>query len=369
MSLANSNTDVDDVLGLVREDLRAFAGYRSARTEKVAGSIWLNANESAWNNRADAEGALRRYPQPQPEALRARLAEMYGVDAAQVLIGRGSDEAIDLIVRALCRAERDPVVISTPVFGMYAVCARLQAAPIVDVPLKDEAVGFRTDLDAVREAALVHAAKVVFVCSPGNPGGESVPLSGIEALAIALRGRSLVVVDEAYIEFAGTSSATALIARHPNILVLRTLSKLHALAGARIGCAIADPALIEVLRRCQAPYPVPAPCAALALEALRPEALREAQTRVATIRGERERVYAWLRELPGVRRVYPSTGNFLLARFEDAERVFHMLLVAGVVVRDMRATPGLEDALRITIGQPDENQVAFAALRSLENAA
>jgi histidinol-phosphate aminotransferase len=365
-----TNADAaNDVLNLVREDLRAFAGYRSARTEKVSGSIWLNANESAWNNRADTEGALRRYPQPQPDALRTRLAEVYGVQANQLLIGRGSDEAIDLIVRALCHAERDPVVISTPVFGMYAVCARLQAAPIVDVPLKDEADGFRTDLDAVREAALTQGAKVVFVCSPGNPGGELVPLAGIQALARALRGRSLVVVDEAYIEFADAPSATSLLAEHPNLLVLRTLSKLHALAGARIGCAIAHPGLIEVLRRCQAPYPVPAPCAALALAALQPDALRDAEAQVATVRRERERVFAGLRVLPGVRRVYPSAGNFLLARFDDAEACYRTLLDAGVVVRDMRATAGLDDALRITIGRPDENDAAFAALQRLENAA
>jgi histidinol-phosphate aminotransferase len=372
MSVVSQNigntAEADDVLALVREDLRAFAGYRSARTEKVAGSVWLNANESAWSNRADAEGVLQRYPQPQPEALRARLAEVYGVAAAQILIGRGSDEAIDLIIRALCRAERDPVVISTPVFGMYAVCARLQAAPIIDVPLLDGDTGFRTDLDAVREAALRNAAKVVFVCSPGNPGGELVPLSGIEALATALRGHSLVVVDEAYIEFADTPSATTMISRHPNILVLRTLSKLHALAGARIGCAIADPALIEVLRRCQAPYPVPAPCAALALAALQPDAMRDAEVHVATIRGERERVFTGLRALPGVRRVYASAGNFILARFDNAERCYRALLDAGVVVRDMRMTPGLEDALRITIGTPNENEAVFAALCGLDNA-
>jgi histidinol-phosphate aminotransferase len=360
---------ISDVLALVREDLRAFAGYRSARSEKVSGSVWLNANESAWNNRADAEGALRRYPQPQPDALRARLAEIYDVAAEQILIGRGSDEAIDLIVRALCRAERDPVVISTPVFGMYAVCARLQAAPIVDVPLRDQVDGWRTDLDAVRDAALAHGAKVVFLCSPGNPGGELIPLQHIEAMAVALSGRSLLVVDEAYIEFADAPSATTLIARYPHVVVLRTLSKLHALAGARIGCAIAGPALIDVLRRCQAPYPVPAPCAELALAALQPAAMREAEQRVATIRSERERVFTMLRAMQGVRRVYPSAGNFLLARFDDAERVYRALLAAGVVIRDMRATAGLEDALRITIGTPDENDAVFTALRMLENAA
>ncbi len=355
-----------ETLALIREDLCAFAGYRSARSEKASGTVWLNANESAWNNRADTDGALRRYPQPQPDGLRARLAEIYDVAVDRILIGRGSDEAIDLIVRATCRAERDPIVISSPVFGMYAVCARLQAAPIVDVPLCDEPDGWRTDLDAVRDAALAHGAKVVFVCTPGNPGGERIPLQGIESLAAALRGRSLLVVDEAYVEFADAPSATTLIARYPNIVVLRTLSKLHALAGARIGCAIADPALIDVLRRCQAPYPVPAPCAELALAALQPEAMRDADERIATIRNERERVGVALRTMPNVRRVYPSAGNFLLVRFDDTDRAYRALLGAGVVVRDMRAMASLDDALRITIGTQKENDAMLAALRTME---
>jgi histidinol-phosphate aminotransferase len=179
----------------------------------------------------------------------------------------------------------------------------------------------------------------------------------------------MLVVDEAYIEYADAPSASSLIDEYPNVAVLRTLSKLHALAGARIGCLLADPALIEVLRRCQAPYPVPEPCAALALQALRPEALAQATARAAVIRDERARVLAALQGMPGVRRAYPGAGNFLLVRFDDAEAAYRRLLAAGVVVRDMRAAPGLGDALRITIGAPDENDAVFAALRPVEAAA
>lgn len=360
---------IDDALALVRDDLRAFAGYRSARSERVDGSIWLNANESAWASAADAAGALRRYPAPQPDALRARLAALYGVADEQVLIGRGSDEAIDLLVRAFCRAERDAVTISPPVFGMYAVCARLQAARIVEVPPIGSEDGWRTDLDAVRDATLANGSKLVFVCSPGNPTGELIPLARIESLATELRGRAIVVVDEAYIEFADAPSATTALARHANLVVLRTLSKLHALAGARIGCAIAHPALIDVLRRCQAPYPVPAPSAALALEALRPEGTEQVVARIAIVVRERARVADALRASGGVRRVYPSAGNYLLVRFNDAERVYRTLLAAGIVVRDMRATAGLEDALRITIGAPQENDAMIAALNATASVA
>ena len=151
--------------------------------------------------------------------------------------------------------------------------------------------------------------------------------------------------------------------------MLLTLSKLHALAGARIGCLLADAALIEVLRRCQAPYPVPQPCADLALRALEPAALAEATGWISRIRAERDRMLISLAQLDGVRRVYPSAGNFLLVRFDDAENTYRRLLAAGVVVRDMRATPGLGDALRITIGLPEENDAVFTALQAQEAAA
>lgn len=369
MSAPSPGYDRPGVLELVREDLRAFAGYASARSHAVEGRVWLNANESSWPSPADAAGALRRYPQPQPEALRARLAEVYGVRAEQVMIGRGSDEAIDLLVRALCRAERDAVVIAPPVFGMYAVCARLQGAPIVEAPLRDYPDGWVADLAAMRDLATARRARIVFLCSPGNPTGELIPLAAIRAMAQALSGRALVVVDEAYIEYADAPSAASLIDEYPNLAVLRTLSKLHALAGARIGCLLADPALIAVLRRCQAPYPVPEPSAALALRALAPEALAQANARAAQVRVERARMFAALQALDGVRRVYPGAGNFLLVRFDDAETAYRRLLEAGVVVRDMRAVSGLGDALRITVGAPEENDAVFAALGPVEAAA
>ena len=352
------------VLDLVREDLRAFGGYSSARSGKLAGNVWLNANESPWANPADDGATVQRYPQPQPEALRERLAELYGVRPEQLLIGRGSDEAIDLLVRALCRAERDPVVIAPPVFGMYAVCAKLQGAPIVEVPLVERVDGWTTDLAAIRDVATARRAKIVFLCSPGNPTGERIALAAIRALAQALAGRALVVVDEAYIEYADSASATTLIDDYPNVAVLRTLSKLHALAGARIGTLIADPALIAVLRCCQAPYPVPAPCAELALRALAPEALAQARERAASVCAERERLLHALPQIAGVRRVYRSAGNFLLVRFDDVDAAYRRLLDAGVVVRDMRVSMGLSDALRITVGAPAENDAALAALRS-----
>lgn len=350
------------VLSLVRPDLRGFAGYKSARSEALQGDVWLNANESAWANPADGQGRSRRYPDPQPPALRARLAQLYGVVPEQVLVGRGSDEGIDLLVRALCVPGQDAIVVTPPVFGMYAVCARLQGARIIDVPLVDGEAGLVADLDAIREAALAQGAKLVFLCSPSNPAGSAIPLDAIAALAKALEGQALVVVDEAYGEFADVPSATTLLDTQANVAVLRTLSKAHALAAARIGVVIGDADLIAVLQRCQAPYPVPTPCADLALDGLSDVALAQTRERVALVRSERERLLAALQRTVGVRRVYPSQGNYLLARFDDAERAFLTLLAAGVVVRDQRAAPQLGDALRITVGSPAQNDRVIAAL-------
>ncbi|WP_147652071.1 histidinol-phosphate transaminase [Vulcaniibacterium gelatinicum] len=347
---------------LLREDLRGFAGYSSARSVALRGEIWLNANESSWANPADTAGLLRRYPAPQPEPLREALAALYGVDPARLLIGRGSDEGIDLLVRAFCAPGQGAVAIAPPVFGMYAVCARLHGARVVEVPMREGEDGWRTPLEALGEAALAEGATLVFLCSPGNPTGEALAPAAIGALARRLSGRALVVVDEAYAEYGDAPSATTLLDAHDNLVVLRTLSKAHALAAARIGCVIADPVAIGALRRCQAPYPVPEPSAAAALAAVAPATLARTRLRVEETRRERERVARGLAACPGVRRVYPSAGNFLLVRFADADTAFARLLAAGIVVRDMRALPRLDDALRITIGAPAENDRVLAVL-------
>ncbi|UNP31364.1 histidinol-phosphate transaminase [Lysobacter gummosus] len=352
----------DNPMNLLREDLRDFAGYSSARSEKRSGRVWLNANEAAWPSVADGEGAVRRYPDPQPQRLRECLAELYGCAPEQLLAGRGSDEAIDLLVRGFCRPGGDSIVITPPTFGMYAVNARLHGTRIVEAPLRDTAEGFACDFAAIAEAAEREAAKLVFLCSPGNPSGTLLPLDQIEALALRLRGRAMVVVDEAYIEFADGASAVSALARQRNIAVLRTLSKAHALAAARIGSVIADAGVIAALQRCQAPYPLPTPCVNLALRALAEVPRNTTKARIATAMSEREKLLQALRAIPGVRRVYPSQANFLLARFDDPQAAFDGLLDAGVVVRDFRHAPQLGDALRISLGTPEQNAAVIEVL-------
>ena len=349
-------------IDLVRADLRDFAGYRSARSDRLDGDIWLNANESAWPNPADDRASVRRYPDPQPAALRERLASLYGCRADEVIAGRGSDEAIDLLVRAFCVPGQGAIVTTPPTFGMYAVSARLHGVRVVEAALVDDGATFRCDADAVEACVLGSGARLVFLCSPGNPTGDVVPLDVVRDIATRLTGRAIVVVDEAYQEFASTPSALTLLPSLRNVVVLRTLSKAHALAGARLGVAIADAELVAGLRRCQAPYPLPQPCVDLVTRALDDDALATTRANSQLAVRERARLAAALEGAAGVKRVYASSANFILVRFDDAQAAFERLLAVGVVVRDVRAQPGLGDALRITVGCAEQNDRVIAAL-------
>ncbi|MGN2246199.1 histidinol-phosphate transaminase [Frateuria sp. GZRR35] len=346
------------VLELARAEIRALVPYSSARMEATGGALLLNANESAWAPFGDEGLECHRYPDPQPLALVERLAALYGVRPDQVLVGRGSDEAIDLLVRAFCRAGEDAILVQPPTFGMYGVCARVQNAAVIEVPL---AADFALDADALL-AAVKPAVKLVFVCAPNNPTGAGVSLETVEYLARQLAGRALLVVDEAYVEFADAPSAAILLDRYEHLAVLRTLSKAWALAGARIGCLLAHPEVVALLRRILPPYPLPRPCVAAALDALSPAGQVAARERIGVVRAERARMAAALGAIPGVLAVLSSQANFLAVRFEDAAAVYRRLFEAGIVVRDVRRYPGLADALRITVGTPQENDRVLAVL-------
>lgn len=339
------------VLDLARPEIRAMQPYSSARMEASGGQILLNANESAWAPFGEAGAGCHRYPDPQPAALVDALALLYGVRREQLLVGRGSDEGIDLLVRAFCRAGEDAIVIQPPTFGMYAVCARIQNAAVIEAPL---AADFTLDVDAVL-AAMTPAVKLVFVCTPNNPTGQVIPLAAVERLAQALAGRALLIVDEAYIEFADGPSMVGMIDRYEHVAVLRTLSKAWALAGARIGTLLANADVIALLRRIMPPYPLPLPGVDAALAALSPAGQAQARGHIAEIKAERARMRTAIAALPGVREVLSSQANFLAVRFDDAGAAYRDLLTAGIVVRDVRRYPNLGDALRITIGTAEEN--------------
>lgn len=294
------------------------------------------------------------------------FADLWATTGDRVVVGRGSDECIELLVRALCRPGGDGIVITSPTFGMYAVSARLHGTPVVDVPQVDDELTWRVDTAAVAAAVREHGARIVFLASPGNPTAAVVPLPEIASLARELADEAVVVVDEAYGEFAEQRSAVTLLEEHPTLVVLRTLSKAHALAGARVGIALAHPDLAAVLRRVQAPYPLPAPVTELALRALRPDALRATEKHVGQVLRLRDQVGRWLRDLEGVEAVYASEANFFLVRCDNPDLLLHTLLRAGIVVRDMRHLPGLHDALRVTIGTGPEMEAVRRAVTNAE---
>jgi histidinol-phosphate aminotransferase len=350
---------VEAVLALARAEIRALKPYQHAAWDPALER--LHANELPWRGEADASLAgLNRYPEPQPRDLVARLAKLYTVPAEWVLVGRGSDEGIDLLIRAFCRAGEDAVVVTPPTFGMYAVAARIQGAAVVSVSLRRER-GFALDVEGI-ESALAANVKLVFLCTPNNPTGNRFPAEAIARVIGAARGRALVVVDEAYLEFADSTSVAGAIADEPHLVVLRTLSKAHGLAGARVGTLIARPEIVALLRKIIPPYAMAQPTIEIACEALAPAALAASARRVAAIVEERERLAATLVDSPNVRRVWPSAANFLLVEFDDAERAFGAARAARLLVRDFRTQPGLERTLRITVGTPEQNQRLIAAL-------
>jgi len=352
---------------LVRADLQAFDGYSSARTSFAGppARIWLNANEAAEPNRADPGGSVRRYPPPQPEPLRRSFADYLGARQSQVLLARGSDEAIDGLVRTLCPPGSDAgIVVCPPTFGMYAVSAAVHGVPVHEVPQVDAGHRFRHDLGAVADTVRRTGARVVFLDSPGNPTGSTVDPGQLDTLLGDLAEHSVVVLDEAYAEFdvEGRSWVPDL-ARHPHLAVLRTMSKAHGLAGARVGALVADPELVQVVGRVQAPYPLPAPAVEMALSALAPEAIQHTHARVAATARRRERLAAVLAGHPGVATVYDSAANFVLVRSGEADSMLSRLREAAIAVRDMRHLPGLSDALRVSVGTEEEIDAVVRALR------
>jgi histidinol-phosphate aminotransferase len=340
------------VAELARPDIVALKPYEHASWEPSLER--LHANELPWRPAGDdSRAGLNRYPEPQPRALIERLAELYAVAPAAILVGRGSDEAIDLLTRGFCRAGQDAVLVCPPTFGMYSVSARIQGAAVVQVPLL-AADGFALDEQALL-ARCTAAVKLVFLCSPNNPSGNLLDEAAIVRIARRLAGRVLVVVDEAYIEFAARPSLARRVAELPNLAILRTLSKAYGLAGARCGALIADPEIVALLRKIIPPYAIPQLTLEAVLDRLTPEARAQSRAHIEVLLAERERLLRALPRLARVTRVWPADANFVLAEFEDAAAALARAREARLLVRDARGYPGLGRALRITVGTPEQN--------------
>jgi histidinol-phosphate aminotransferase len=348
---------MNPVLALARPDILELQPYQHAKWDPSLER--MHANEMPWRAQGDnTQAGLNRYPEPQPHALVERMARLYSVPAANVLVGRGSDEAIDLLVRAFCRAGQDQVVITPPTFGFYKVAARIQGAGVIEVPLIGDR--FALDLPAVLEAG--RRAKIVFLCSPNNPTGNLIDEAALLEVCRSLADRALVCVDEAYIEFASRASLTSRLAEFPNLVILRTLSKAYALAGARLGTLIACEAIVALLKRIIPPYAIPASTVEEVLALTEAPQRAMAAARIRALLDERARAEPRLAAMSNVVRVFPSDANFLLVQFRDARRALEAGKGVGLLVRDFSSAPGLEGCLRISIGTPEQNERLLAAL-------
>jgi len=340
------------VEALARPEIVAMKPYSSARREAPGRGVLLNANEAP---RALLEGApgLNRYPEPQPAELLSRLAALYGVDETELLVTRGSDEGIDLLTRVFCRAGFDAILQCPPAFGMYRIAAQTQGAAVVSVPR-------RPDDFALDEAGLLEALagdpriRLVFLTSPSNPTGDVLEPGFVAAVLQAAAGRALVVIDEAYAEFCARPSHIPLIRDHEHLVVLRTLSKAWAAAGLRCGSVIAQPAVIGLLQRVIAPYPLPSPVVALALETLDADVVQRQRDLLRQLQANKGRLLGLLRGRAFVRRILPGEANFVLVRVDDAPGLLAACADRGVILRGFPAEPVLQDCVRISVGGEDD---------------
>jgi histidinol-phosphate aminotransferase len=343
-----------EILALEPFDIAAQANWAFG-----SDAIKLDANENPYAPLVDGPLAagVNRYPEPQPMKLKLAMAALYGVEADNVVVTRGADDAIEILVRAYCRPQADAVAICTPSFSAYAHFVRLQGARLAEIPLAAE---FDFDADAFIAAVKSEAnLKLAFICTPNNPTGNEVDPALILQVAEALP-ETIIVADEAYLDFSVTPSLAAEAAHRPNLVVLKTLSKAYGLAGARVGCAIGDPELIAIAGRALPPYPLPSLSIEAAMAALSPSRRAMQEERVARIKADRNRLAPLLAQSPIVRSVRNGGGNFLFLQVDGAEELANRLRGLGIRVRFRpNAAPG---GLRLTVGTEAENAAALAAL-------
>lgn len=347
------------IVELMRPEIRRMRPYRSAQFEQ--GFVRLNANENPWRPPGSVDGQdLNRYPEPRPFALSARLARHYGVAPEQLLLTRGSSEAIDVVIRGFCSAGVDEVVICPPTFGMYETYAQIQGAIIRNIPLlRDRA--YALDVDSILEQ-WTDATRVLFLCSPNNPTGNSVSADTIREVSRGLGARGVIVLDAAYAEFARDDRSRELLAELDNVIVLRTLSKAMALAGVRCGVLLAAADVTTALSCVLPPYTFPRLCAEAVETCLEPGNAAEWQRRVEVLKAERERLTTALADSPRIRKLWPSDANFILAESPDPQGLVAAAKAGGVLLRDFSWDPYLRDCVRITIGDPAQNDQLLRAL-------
>lgn len=342
---------------LARKQVQALTPYLSARRIGGSGDVWLNANESPFDNQYQIEASrLNRYSECQPKELIEAYAAYAGVAPSQVLTSRGADEGIELLIRAFCEPNQDAILYCPPTYGMYSISAETIGVERKLVPLTDD---WQLDLEAIEKN--LDDVKLVFVCSPNNPTGNLINREDIVALLEMTKDRAIVVMDEAYIDFCPEASTVELLAEYQNLAILRTMSKAFALAGLRCGFTLANEELINVLLKVIAPYPVPVPVADIAVQALSAQGLERVTQQVKTITENRAQLQSGLSELPGVE-VYPGYGNYLLVRFPQGDALFKAAWMRALFFATHRLLIVCASVLAITKSANEPSNLSHSSL-------
>jgi histidinol-phosphate aminotransferase len=346
-----------NINNLIRPNIAHLKPYSSARDEyKGEAAVFLDANENSLGSPLDTN--YNRYPDPLQLRLKTRLAALKNVKTAQIFLGNGSDEAIDLLFRAFCEPQKDNVILLPPTYGMYAVQGNIQGTELRYAALNAD---FAPDFQSVFNQINEHT-KIIFLCSPNNPTGNSLPIDFIEKLLLNFNG--LVIVDEAYIDFSEQKSWTQFLDKYPNLVVLQTLSKAWGLAGLRIGMAIANAQIINVLNKIKYPYNLNDATIDLAEKAL--QNVDKFKENLAILISEKKRLAANLSQLKIVEKVFPSDANFLLIKVKNANETYQFLAKNGIVVRNRTNEKHCENCLRITVGTSVENDTLIALLNRFD---
>lgn len=353
------------VESIARKDVIEMVPYQSARRLEAGNGdfnskIWLNANESSGQGSYQVESdCINRYPDFQPANLLQAYSSYSQLPEQKILATRGADEGIELLIRTFCQAYQDNILICPPTYGMYAISAENHGAGIIKVPLVNQ----QLDVENVIEQAC--NAKVVFLCSPGNPTGNLLNKKDIIAVLEGVCGKAIVVVDEAYIEYSPEDSFASLIDQYENLVVLRTLSKAFGLAGLRCGFTLANAKVIELLSKVITPYPISAPVAEIASQALQGESLKAMRSRVSISNQQRAQLVDWLSAQPWCEQVFESDANFVLFRTSLREQIFTGLKAQNILIRDQSKQLNLKDCLRISIGSEQELAATKAAIETI----
>jgi histidinol-phosphate aminotransferase len=344
-----------DINNILRENIKNLTPYSSARDEfQGEARVYLDANENAFGSPLDQN--YNRYPDPLQFEVKKRLSEIKGVPPRNIFLGNGSDEAIDILIRAFCNPGVDNVILVPPTYGMYEVSANINDIRIKKVPLTED---FQLNVEGIAEA-IDGNTKIIFVCSPNNPTGNSMNRDDVETLLANFNG--IVVVDEAYINFSRQKTFIQELTEYASLVVLQTLSKAWGLAGLRVGMAFASEEIIEIMNKVKPPYNINDASQQLALKAL--ENIDQVNGWIKETLVQRDKLVLELKDYEFVIDIYPSDANFILVKTTDPRGIYTYLVEQGIIVRDRSKVTLCEGCLRVTVGTPSENNILLEALKN-----